>query len=882
MNVDRQPDGQPQASSANDSGDSVVARLNSYEKRQQELWRLTFFLLFVVSSVFAWYSWDTLRKAAFRLEALPFGLVALVLLLGAYVWKKTQETAELKGIVRGLDQKDASPPSDRQMEHLFHMISKSQQGFRDLIDSFDDLLLALSLDGEIRAANRSFADFVGQTFQEIIGLPIGHFVSDEHATSEEELKRAMNRFLDRRVWSGVVHVRLKKTGAAYFFDCVAHAMVRDDKVHGLTILARDITSQRRSEARFTELFETLQEGIYIVTPDDKILEVNPALVQMLGYDSKEELLGKKVSEIFVDPQQRSILTREVNRQDAPQGREIVLHRKDGTPVICLNTSSAVRDTGGKVVRYQGALADITERRSIEKRLYRQQEFARRLVDSFPDLIFVLDTERRYTFSSPKVEEVLGYNAQETIGTLFGERAHFEDRAAVIAVFDDLIQGKRNFASIEVRVRHKQGEWRRLRCHFSPLFDVNGKIEGVVISGRDITEVKRLEEQLIQAEKLAAMGQMLAGVAHELNNPLTAILGASELLRDRPGIDDNTKRQLEMTHRQARRAARIVQNLLEFSRPASPQKKALDLNAVIDRTLQLHEHSLRRNSVQVDFHPASGLAATIGDANQLIQVFLNLLGNAEQAIREIRPSGRIEIRLGKVSSRIYASVEDDGPGIKAEVLPKIFDPFFTTKRPGGGTGLGLSICMSIVREHGGDIEVESLPSGGTKFTVYLPVAETPGLRSPARELDSSGSGEMMAPTMDLVKNRSILVVDDEESIRMLLKEGLTAQGLHVECAAGAEEALAMVLRGRYDAILCDLNLSGTGPNADGYSVAQRLKVAAGGNKPELIYMSGEVIAEGEGSSASSSFRRLQKPFRISDVLNTLMVVFSRIPVGSGKH
>jgi PAS domain S-box-containing protein len=882
MYVDPKPGEPPPSLSPLDSNADLNARLQSYEKRQHELWRLTFFLLFIVSAVFAWYSWGTLRAAAVHLEALPFGLVGLVALLGVYVWRKTHEIAELKGVVRGLDQKDSAPPSDRQMEHLFKMISKSQQGFRDLIDSFDDVLLALSLDGEIRAANRSFADFAGKTFQEIIGLPIGHFVTDEHATSEQELKMAMNAFLERRVWSGVVHVRLKRTGTAHYFDCVAHAMVRDNKVHGLTILARDITSQRRSEARFTELFETLQEGIYIVTPDDKILEVNPALVHMLGYDSKEELLGRKVSEVFVDQEQRPVLTTDANNPLNPQGREIVLRRKDGQPLVCLNTASVVRDTGGKVARYQGALADITERRAMEKRLHQQQEFARRLVDSFPDLIFVLDSQRRYTFASPKVHEVLGYSIQETIGTVFGDRAHLEDRNGVLAVFDDLLRGKRNFASIELRVRHKQGEWRRLRCHFSPLFDVSGKIEGVVISGRDITEVKRLEEQLIQAEKLAAMGQMLAGVAHELNNPLTAILGASELVRDRAGLDDNTRRQLEMTHRQARRAARIVQNLLEFSRPAAPQKKALDLNAVVDRTLQLHEHSLKRNSIEVDFHPSTGLPPTIGDANQLIQVFLNLVANAEHAIREVRPSGRILIRLGKIGPRIFASVQDDGPGIKPEVLPKIFDPFFTTKRPGGGTGLGLSICMSIVREHGGDIEVESLPAGGAAFTVFLPVAETQAVRSPVRELDSSGSGEMMAPTMELLKNRSILVVDDEESIRMLLSEGLSAQGLHVDCASTAEEALSLVLRGKYDAILCDLNLSGTGPNADGYSVAQRLKIAAGSSKPELIYMSGEVLAEGEGSSASTSFRRLQKPFRISDVLNTLMVVFSRIPVGSRTH
>src|SRR5208282_360913 len=385
-------------------------------------------------------------------------------------------------------------------------------------------------------------------------------------------------------------------------------------------LARDITSLRRSEARFTELFETLQEGIYIVTPEDQVLEVNPALVRMLGYDSKEDLLGKHVSEIFVDHQQRANIAREVNRQPQPETREITLCRKDGQPLTCLNTSTAVRDTMGRVIRYQGALADITERRAIEKRLHQQQEFARRLVDSFPDLIFVVDTDRRYTFVSPKVEEVLGFSTQEIIGTSFGDRTSLEDRSAALSVFDDLLQGKHNFSSIEIRVRHKTGEWRRLRCNFSPLFNESGKIEGVVISGRDITEVKRLEEQLIQAEKLAAMGQMLAGVAHELNNPLTAILGASELLRDRAGIDENTKRQLDMTHRQARRAARIVQNLLEFSRPASPQKKALDLNAVIDRTLQLHEHSFRRNAIEVDFHPSNGLPPTVGDANQLIQVF----------------------------------------------------------------------------------------------------------------------------------------------------------------------------------------------------------------------------------------------------------------------
>jgi PAS domain S-box-containing protein len=708
------------------------------------------------------------------------------------------------------------------------------------------------------------------------------FLEDVNETSPESIALMMSRFLERRHWTGVVQVRVKRTNATYFFDCVAHAMLRDDKVHGLTILARDITAVRRSEARFTELFESLQEGIYIVTPEDQILEVNPALVRMLGYDSKESLLGKQVSDIFVDQEQRNSLAHEIHHQPSPQGHEITLRRKDGQPLLCLNTATVVRDTSGRVVRYQGAIVDITERRAIEKRLHKEQEFARRLVDSFPDLIFVVDTNRRYTFASPRVEEVLGYEVTETIGIPFGERTHRDERAAILAVLDDLLAGRRSFASVEVQVRHKEGEWRRLRCHFSPLFDELGKIEGVVISGRDVTELKRLEEQLIQAEKLAAMGQMLAGVAHELNNPLTAILGVSELLRDRQGVDEGTKRQLEMTHRQARRAARIVQNLLEFSRPASPQKKVLDLNNIIDRTLQLHEHSLRRNNIDVDFRPFPGLPPITGDANQLIQVFLNLVSNAEQAIREVRQSGRIQIRLGQTLNRVFATVQDDGVGIKPEALARLFDPFFTTKRPGGGTGLGLSICMSILREHGGNIEAESLPAGGAAFTVSLPPSPQGAGVGALRESDSSsGSGEIKIKSLSFLRDRSILVLDDEESIRMLLSEGLAAHGLKVECAATAEQAVSLILGNKFDAILCDLKLAGSGPNADGYGVAQRLRIAAGPNRPEVIFMSGDAIGEESGRSGLRADHALQKPFRISDVLSVLMAVISHPAAGPEK-
>src|SRR6266403_61648 len=762
MHEDKQRDAHPASGSApgTDQRSSVSSRFEQFEKRQRELWRWTMLVLFLLAVAYAWTSKDAVHSFAHGLESLPIWLVILVVLFAAYMWNKTREISELRGLMHGLEQRDAEPPSDKQLDQLFEIISRSQQGYRDLIDSFDDVLLAISLDGQIRAVNRSFADLVDTPFQQIIGRPLTDFVQESNGDGEKLVERAMPRFTERRQWAGVVQVRLKSQSSVFYFDCVAHAMMRGDTVQGITVLARDVTALRKNEARFTELFESLQEGIYITTPDGAILDVNPALVRMLGYDSKEDVLKRQVPEIFVDRTGRKIVKDQIEHQPMIQGREITLIRKDGTSIVCLNTATAVRDNGGHVVRYQGALMDITERREMERRLHQQQEFARRLVDNFPDLILVLDTAGHYTFVSPRSKDVLGYEVEDTQHMAFGDRTHPEDLPAVLSLYKDVIAGTQTFASLEVRVRHKLGEWRRIRFNFSPLSDEKGNIEGVVLSGRDVTELKRLEEQLIQSEKLAAMGQMLAGVAHELNNPLTAILGVTERLRASEGMQENTRRHLALTHRQARRAARIVQNLLEFSRPASPQKKPLDVNTLIERTLQLQDHSLRRNNVQVDFQPQSDLPTVIGDANQLIQVFLNLISNAEHAIREVRETGRIQIRIGRIGRHISVTVQDDGVGVAQEALPKLFDPFYTTKRPGGGTGLGLSICMSIVREHGGSIDVETLPAGGSAFTVYLPVAPDEISSAP---LDGGASSAEPTPATDILKGRSILVVDDEESI-----------------------------------------------------------------------------------------------------------------------
>lgn len=854
---------------------SASSRFESFERRQTELWRITFFLLLVLTLVFAWMSWGTIRSLATRFEALPIGLVVLVGLFGFYAWKRTQEISELRGLVHGLEQGKSEPPNEQQMDQLFEMVLRSQQGYRDLIDAFDDVLLALTLEGEIRAVNRSFADLVNAPFQQIIGRRLDEFVEDPGGEERRLAEAALPGVIERRRWDGTLRIRFKGQPTPRFFDCMIHAMVRGDRVQGFTVLARDVTQQRENEARFTQLFETLQEGIYITSPEGAILDANPALARMLGYSGREELLRVQMADLFFDPAQGAYAL-QAHEERPVNVHEVVLKRKDGVPIHCLDTGVVVRDTSGKIVRYQGALLDVSERREIERRLHQQQEFARRLVDCFPDMILSLDRAGNYTFMSRSITEIMGYETGEGFRQEIAQGIHEEDRGQLAEAFRSLLEGRQNFAALEARIRHRNGEWRMIRVHLSPLHDEKGAIEGVVASGRDITALKRLEQQLIQSEKLAAMGQMLAGVAHELNNPLTAILGVSELLRDREGTDEATRRQLDLTHRQARRAARIVQNLLEFSRPTAPQKRHLDVGSLVERALQLQEHSLRRSNVAVDFRPEPSLPVVLGDANQLIQVFLNLITNAEQAIREVRDSGRIQVRLSVVGDRLAVVVQDDGVGVRPDALPRIFDPFYTTKRPGGGTGLGLSICMAILREHGGTIEAESLPAGGSAFTVYLPVAVGENV-APSPVDTGVHRIEAMQRMLDVLKGRSVLVVDDEEGIRMLLREGLSAQGIHVDSVASAPEAVALAQHKVYDVVLCDLNLSNGAPDHSGEELARRIRGVASGRPPYVILMTGELVEEGSAGAAEPGVRRIQKPFRVSEVLSLLVELLSQAPV-----
>lgn len=706
-----------------ESKEQAYERLHRLESEEGRLWRIVLFFLGLLATALAATQWEHLSSLPQHLgdlpglKALPSGTFLLIVLFAVYAASKRHQMAELRGVVHGMREREKSPPSEQQLGKMLEVISNSQRSYRELIDSLDTIVVGISLQGTIHTLNRACADLFQKPFAEIAGKSLEDFLL-EPTRAEADLY--MSRFLQQRHWSGILQVRLTHEAAPRYLDCEFHPIVDDGELVGISILAEDVTHQRERESRFTELFETLQEGVYFSTPDGRLLDCNNALVRLFGYDSKEELLAVPVVEHYLSPSDRYSETEEMHKTSGVRQREIKLKKRDGSVLVCLDSARTVFDSQGRVERYQGALIDITEFRQMQEKLREQEEFRQRLMDSFPDLILMFDREGRYKFVSPRIRELLGYSPEDFVG-----RSLISDQTPASLdlqrIFHQIVTGKVSFDSAEYNAQHHDGTWRVLRTTASPVYDAKGAVAGVVASVRDMTDVKQMEQQLIQNERLAAMGQMIDGFAHELNNPLTAILGALELL-ETSTPDQATARKYELVKQQARRAAEVVQNLLFFSRPPAPGKAPLNVSELVHRSLALHEHSLKLSGVSIDFVPDLSIPSVVGDPHQLMQVFLNLIINAEQAIREVKQRGTLRVRMGRKSQRVWISFQDDGPGIPTDQMDKIFDPFFTTKRPGRGTGLGLSVAVAILKKYDGEIEVSAASGGGAIFTVTLPAVK----------------------------------------------------------------------------------------------------------------------------------------------------------------
>jgi len=393
----------------------------------------------------------------------------------------------------------------------------------------------------------------------------------------------------------------------------------------------------------------------------------------------------------------------------------------------------------------------------------------------------------------------------------------------------------------------------------PWYDKNNRLVGSIHVAKDISNEKLLQQQLIQSEKLSAIGELISGIAHELNNPLTGVMGYSQLLQMRGDLDERAKDSLVKINNLATRCQRIVQNLLSFARKQKPERTLTSVNEILGRTVELRSYELQVNNIELVLEPDPQLPRTIADAHQLQQVFLNVITNAEQAMLEAKGRGRLTIRTRNdiAGGHIVVEITDDGPGIPEQHLTKIFDPFFTTKEVGKGTGLGLSLAYGIIKEHAGNIYARSRLGEGSTFVIELPViGDLHEVASLAEELAPQG-----LHFENLVRGKRILVVDDEKYILDFFVEVLQMYPVEVDTACDGRAAMDMMQLHEYDLIITDFKM----PQMSGRELFEWIKEHRPHLAPRIVFVTGDTVSpETRSFFESTANRYLAKPFRIEEV------------------
>jgi two-component system NtrC family sensor kinase len=605
----------------------------------------------------------------------------------------------------------------------FSQLERSKKQWVEDIDAISDYIAVHDQAWKIVRTNRSLATDLGIPPAALVGEPISSLrhIAETGSSLPCPFCRDTKQPREEYIATGAGRTFLVSTSRT-------RGATEDDSrtIHVL----KDITDRREAERRYRELFDSIQEGLFFATPEGQFLDVNDALVRMLGYDSAEELLRADVSaHLYPTPAAKERLVQAIAERGALRNYEETLRKKDGGLLHTMQNVSAVRDALGRVVQIRGLMLDVTDQKMFQSQLQRERDFNQKILNTTQSMILVLDTAGLISYANRRCYEA-GYRKDELIGHRLVKWVESSHRKDFEAALQTTAHGQQ-VDNLELRARRGDDSVGHFSISLSPMRDEANQVNSVVVVMTDITDAALLQAKLAHAEKMATIGRLVSGVAHEVNNPLAAILGFTDLLLENPDVPPTAREDLQIILQETQRTKEIVQDLLTFARQRPTQKEPVNVNGVLRQTIKLRSYDFSSHGVEVSEEFEENLVATLGDAQQLQQVFLNILNNAYDAIQESGNHGRIRIRTRRAEDDIEVAFIDNGTGVADP--ERIFDPFFTTKQAGKGTGLGLSICYGIVRAHGGEIlcwnnEAES----GTTFVVRLPAASENALAAAANE------------------------------------------------------------------------------------------------------------------------------------------------------
>jgi PAS domain S-box-containing protein len=601
----------------------------------------------------------------------------------------------------------------------FHALAER---YRLVVESTTDAILITSKAGAIEFANDAAIALLSPTGS-IDGVQLASFVPP-----------AMKKEFEGHIARALLGEAMRFNGAVLRGDgeerrvSMSLAPIRGGgPVTGLVASVRDVSDETRARdeaaaanARYRNLVEVASDAIYTLDGQGIFTAANLATERLLGIP-RDALLGRSIVP-FLEPAETAELRAHFSSALGGSAELYECHvvRPDGTRRLVSVSNTPIK-RGARVSGVLGVARDVTDDRARAAALERAEARYTRLVESAEDAICTADEEGNFTSVNRALERVMGRNREALLGTHFTELVHADERGELWLMFVASLEGKRQRR--EMRFTRADGIERIATVITAPIYE-HGQVSAVLAIIRDVTEDRMLLEQVARREKLAALGELVGGVAHEVNSPLTGILAFGQILQLETNANEESRRAADTIVSEAKRAARIVGKLLTFARQNPPEKMRTELNQVLQDTIELRRYPLKMQQIALVVEFAENLPETWADPFQLQQVFINLLSNAEQALASRSGERRITVRTGVRDGSLVATIADSGPGIAPEHLPHIFNPFYTTKPRGVGTGLGLSISFGIVREHGGMLQVASEAGKGAAFEVVLPVVTPP--------------------------------------------------------------------------------------------------------------------------------------------------------------